>query len=69
VRLEHFAGNPAIPLRLPHRRRRKTYFQLPELNDSPRVGLNQLLNLSLKFEFSFLNGNLMVPAVHQIIFG
>jgi hypothetical protein len=24
---------------------------------------------SLKFEFSFLNGNLMVPAGHQIIFG
>jgi hypothetical protein len=23
---------------------------------------------SLKFEFSFLNGNLMVPAGHQIIF-
>jgi hypothetical protein len=24
---------------------------------------------SLKFEFSFLNGNLVVPASHQIIFG
>jgi hypothetical protein len=70
--LEHFGGKSAIPLRLPRRRRKQTLFQLPKLGSQRRHRLlsasHRLLGCSLKFEFSFLNGNLMAPAGHQIIF-
>jgi hypothetical protein len=68
--LEHSGGKSAISLQLPHKRQKYTFFRLLELNDSTaccRAYIGRQI-CSLKLDFSFLNGNLMVPTGHRIIF-
>jgi hypothetical protein len=56
-----FWERSAIPSRLQYKRRRQILFRRPAYVGCPLC--------SLKIEFSFLNGNLMVQAGHRIIFG